>query len=467
VDGSSRSSVTPVTMLTPRQGRHGKSRRRALFLIALISGLAGVLTTAIVLALTGDHGGPGPVAVSAKEVGTVAAGAPRSWPAWGFTHTQNSADGPQGFDQARADLAAQPVVQVQSIMGWGTDNPEPANGAFNFGSLDKRIQLIRETKGTPVITLCCSPDWMKGGAQGQTDWAKLETAPSPQHYDDFAQLAAKVAARYPDVKYFVVWNEFKGFFDNGRNRWAYEDFTTFYNKVYTALKKVNPDIKVGGPYMVMNSNVPNQSDQSAVRGSWGSLDPRVIDAVRYWMKNKKGADFLAVDGWSLPEQRQIPVNEFSVLSKFSDVTKWLRGLGGDLPIWWAEWYVEPAGAGWTDEHLGAVQAAAMMEFVRGGAATALYWSPQTATSTDCTGCLWSGAQAGGRGTPTLTMLQNFAKWFPPGTTLMGVKSSNPTVRTLASTEELLVVNAGDRPATSVVDGKTLDLGPYEVRWIGR
>jgi hypothetical protein len=41
------------------------------------------------------------------------------------------------------------------------------------------------------------------------------------------------------------------------------------------------------------------------------------------------------------------------------------------------------------------------------------------------------------------------------------------VRTLASTKELLVVNAGDRPATSVVDGKTLDLGPYEVRWIGR
>jgi hypothetical protein len=466
VDGSSRSSVTPATILAPRQGRHGRRPRRALFLIALIGGLAGILTTAIFLVFTGNDD-PAPVGVTAKEVGTVAAGVPKSWPAWGFTHTQNSADGPQGFDGTRADLAGRPLAQAQAIMGWGTDNPEPANGEFNFASLDRRIQLIRDTKGTPVITLCCSPDWMKGGAQGQTDWSKLETAPAPQHYHDFAQLAAKVAARYPDVKYYLVWNEFKGFFDNGRNRWAYEDYTTFYNKVYTALKKVNSDIKVGGPYLVMNSNVPNQPDPSAVRGSWGSLDQRVVDAVRYWMENKKGADFLAVDGWSLPEQRQVPVNEFDALAKFSDVTKWLRGLDGKLPVWWAEWYVEPTGAGWTDQHLGAVQAAAMMELIRGGAATALYWNPQTDTAGECPGCLWSGVRAGGRGTPTLAMLQNFASWFPPGTTLMGVQSTNPAVRTLASAKQLLVVNAGDQAAKSEVDGRALDLGPYEVRWIDR
>jgi Glycosyl hydrolases family 39 len=466
VDGSSRPGVTPVTVLTPRQGRHGRPPRRGLFLIAFISALVGIVTTAVFLAATRDDR-PGTAAPGAKEVGTVAAGAPRSWPAWGFTHTQNSVDGPQGFDEARADLAAQPIVQAQSIMGWGADNPEPANDQFNFASLDRRIQLIRQTKGTPVITLCCAPDWMKGGAPGQTDWSKLETAPSPQYYDDFAQLAAKVAARYRDVKYYVVWNEFKGFFDDGRNRWAYEDYTTFYNKVYTALKKVNPDIKVGGPYMVMNSNAPGQAAPSAVRGSWGSLDQRVINAVRYWMTHKKGADFLAVDGWSLPEQRQVPVNEFAALSKFSDVTRWLRGLGGDLPIWWAEWYVEPTGAGWTDEHLGAVQTAAMMEFIRGGAATALYWSPQTDTATDCSGCLWSGPRVGGRGTPTLKMLQNFAKRFPPGTRLVSATSTNPSVRTLASAKELLVVNTSGQAATGDVDGKALNLGPYEVRWIGK
>jgi hypothetical protein len=438
-----------------------------LFLVALISGLAGILTTVVFLTLTRDDDAPVPPGVRAPEVGTVGAGVPRSWPAWGFTHTQHSADGPQEFDRMRADLAGQPLAQAQAIMGWGTDNPEPANGEFNFASLDKRIQLIRDTHGTPVITLCCSPDWMKGGAQGRTDWSKLETAPSPQHYDDFAQLAATVAARYPDVKYYLVWNEFKGFFDNGRNRWAYEDYTTFYNKVYTALKKVNADLKVGGPYMVMNSNAPDHPDPSAVRGTWGSLDHRVVDAVRYWMKNKKGADFLTVDGWSLPEQRELPLNEFDLLTKFSDVTRWLRGLDGDLPIWWAEWYVEPAGAGWTSKHLGAVQAAAMMEFVRGGAATALYWSPQTDTAGDCPGCLWSGAQAGGRGTPTLTMLQNFARWFPPGTTLSEVKTTNPVVRTLASADQLLVVNAGGQTARSEIGGTTLELGPYEVRWIDR
>src|SRR5205814_2247029 len=101
------------------------------------------------------------------------------------------------------------------------------------------------------------------------------------------------------------------------------------------------------------------------------------------------------------------------VGKFSAVTRWLRSKSS-LPVWWSEWYVEPSGAGWTDEHRGAVQAAAMMEFAKSGAATALYWSPQTEKAADCAGCLWSGA---GAGTPTLGMLQNFTRWFPPGTRL--------------------------------------------------
>lgn len=445
-------------MLTPRQGRHGRRPPSRLFLIALIAAVAGVLSFTIVMRLSQDFGGTHAGTVT----GTVGGGAPSSWPAWGFTHTQFSVDADQAPVRSRTDLARQHVVQDTAIMGWGADNPEPAPGQFSFGSLDKRMKAIRATHGTPVITLCCSPDWMKGGAAGQTDWSKLETAPAPQHYDDYARLAAEVARRYPYVKYYVVWNEFKGFFDNARNRWGYENYTAFYNKVYSALKSVNPDLKVGGPYLAMNSNAPSDPDRSAVRGPWGSLDQRVIDAVRYWMKNKKGADFLAVDGWSLPEQRNSPMDEFAALSKFSAVTAWLRGLGSGLPVWWAEWYVEPPGSGWTDEHRGAVQAAAMMEFVRGGASTALYWSPQTSTAGECSGCLWSGK---GGGTPTLTMLQNFARWFRPGSKLVGVTSSNPQVRVLATGKQLLAVNTSGDPAAATIDGTKLDLGPYEVRWV--
>lgn len=460
---------TTRTALGTRRGRHGRSRRRGLVFVALAGAVAGVLSAALLVKITGwaGHGGGlQPEAPPRPPAEVVGAGAPPSWPTWGFTHTQYTPDAATGFEQARADLAGLPVPQNQSIMGWGADNPEPSPGQFDFSALDRRVQLIRDTKGTPIITLCGAPDWMKGGAAGRTDWSKLEVAPTRAHYDDFARLAAEVAKRYPDVKYFVVWNEFKGFFDQGKNRWDYEGYTELYNKVYTALKNVNPDLQVGGPYAVMNSNAPNWGPPTAVTGPWGSVDQRSLDAVQYWLKNKKGADFLVVDGAAMPDQRAAGLGEFAELAKFSALTEWLRGQGGGtLPVWWAEWYVEPNGSGWTDEHRAAVQAAGLIELVKGGAATALYWSPQTATNGTCPGCLFSGAAGGGRATPTLAMFQNFAKWFPSGTRLVPATSSDPAVRVLAQKQELLAVNTSPAPVSAAVNGTTLHLNGYEVRWV--
>jgi len=461
VNGDHQTPVRQPNIIGPRRGRHGRGRTRNLVLVAVAAAVAGVLVVTALILL--NKPGERPAAQSQNPVGTVGGGAPASWPSWGFTHTQFTPDAPTGFEQARADLTRQPVAQNQSLMGWGADNPEPSPGRFDFGSLDRRIQLIRDTKGIPVITLCGAPDWMKGGAPGQTDWSKIETAPTPAHYDDFARLAAEVAQRYPDIKYFVVWNEFKGFFSQAKNRWDYEGYTSLYNKVYTALKKVNPQIKVGGPYTPMSSNEKGAGAPSAVAGPWGSVDQRSLDAVSYWLDHKKGADFLTVDASSMPDQANAKLDEFQAVAKFSAVTRWLRGKS-DLPVWWAEWYVEPSGAGWTDEHRGAVQAAAMMEFVTSGAATALYWSPQTQTTGDCPGCLWSGTAEGGKETPTLAMLQNFTRWFPPGTRLVSVTSSNPAVRVLAQPHELLAVNTGGDPASTTVNGRKLSLGGYEVRW---
>ncbi|MEV4254917.1 xylan 1,4-beta-xylosidase, partial [Spirillospora sp. NPDC049652] len=410
-------------------------------------------------------GPSGPAAPASR----VAPGAPKGWPAWGFTHTQVSLDARHSPARALGDLSRQAMPQVTPIMGWGLDNPEPSPGEYDWASLDHRMDVIRETRGTPVITLCCSPDWMKGGPQGETDWTHLEDAVDPRHFDDFASLAAKVAQRYPDVKYYAVWNEFKGFWNNGANRWDYEGYTRLYNKVYAALKKVNPELRVGGPYIVLNSDAPGRGagPPSRLRGAWGSMDQRGLDAVEYWSRHKAGADFLAVDGSSLPQERAAKVDEFQVLGKFSDTTKWLRALDPKLPVWWAEWYVEPEGSGWSDEHRGAVLTAAMMEFVKGGASSAYYWSPQTAAAADCPGCLWFGPARGGGGTPNLAMLQNFARWFPPETRLVDVRSSDPSVRVLAQPRQMVVVNTRNRPVSAEVDGCDLALAPYEVRWTSR
>ncbi|OPF72368.1 xylan 1,4-beta-xylosidase [Streptomyces antioxidans] len=440
----------------------------------------GMATLALLAACSGPPGGddgrPGP---SAPARGKPGAGEP----GWGFTHTQYSADqGTDGARKAAADLLSRhPMPQNQHIMGWGAGNPEPSPGDYDFADLDRRIALMRETGTAPVLTLCCAPDWMKGGKPGRTDWSQqsLETAPTPEHYEDFATLAGKIARRYPQVRHFIVWNEFKGFYDDAKKRWNYEGYTRLYNLVYRELKKQNPKNQVGGPYVVADSDAPGEDNgadggDAEVSGPWGTLDQRSADAIEHWNEHKAGADFVVVDGSSYTREgdRLIP-DAFGATRKFQDVTRWLRTTTG-LPVWWAEWYVEPEdgdGAGWGEDRRIAVQATAMMRLARGGAAAAFYWNPETKES-DCPGCLWRPTEldGGGRALPMMTLLSRFAEEFPPGTAFRSVKvaaDDRPNVQVLADDDAVLVVNTLDRPIKAKIDGRSFGMDGYEVRWLKR
>ncbi|MET7938213.1 xylan 1,4-beta-xylosidase [Streptomyces sp. NPDC005322] len=404
-----------------------------------------------------------------------------SGPGWGFTHTQYSAD--RGTDSGRktaeALLSGHPMAQNQHIMGWGAGNPEPSPGRYDFSDLDRRVALIRKTGTAPVITLCCAPDWMKGGEPGRTDWSQksLETAPTPEHYKDFAELAGKIAERYPDVRHFLVWNEFKGFYDEAKKRWNYEGYTQLYNLVYKELKKRNPKNRVGGPYVVADSDPPGESGGStAVRGSWGTLDQRSADAITYWNKHKAGADFVVVDGSSYTREgdRLLP-DAFGATQKFEDITRWLSKIT-ELPVWWAEWYVEPSDgddnrARWSEPRRTAVQATAMIRLAEGGTATALYWNPQQTGGT-CPGCLWRPTELddGGGALPMMELLGRFTREFPPGTAFRSVDiaaDDRPNVRVLADDDAVLVVNTLSRPIKAKVDGRSFGMDAYEVRWLKR
>lgn len=389
------------------------------------------------------------------------------WPGWGFTHTQFSAD--DGTVQAVAAvqqaLTRQSLAQNQHIMGWGADNPEPAPGVYHFASLDDRINLIRKTGGTPIITLCCAPDWMKGGKPGQTNWDRLTAAPDPTHYADFTALSAVIARRYPDVRYFMVWNEFKGFFDEKANRWDAKAYTKLYNQVYDAVKAVNPLNRIGGPYIDVASPPPDTTGHaSALRGAWGTVDQRALDAFDYWLRHKRGADFVVVDGHATVEPGV--ADEFTALEKFSAVNRWVRART-QLPLWWAEWYVEPTQSNWSDQHQIALRAAAMIEMTKTGANTMLYWNPKPGGE-NCDTCLWTDTKAedGGRPLPFLRILQNFARWFPPDTPLEDVPAPAP-VRVLAQPRMLVAVNTLDSPVTASIDGRELYLAPYETQWVPR
>lgn len=451
-------------------GKHG--RRVASWPLAL---LAGVVTLALVVAIIyfggrseERQGGqpmtipPTPQPAPSLEPVPVA----EDWPRWGITHTQYSADNEPDHvtDRARHVLERVPILQNQHIMGWGAGNPEPAPGKNDFRDLDRRLKLMATSKSIPVLTLCCAPDWMKGGSEGRTDWSRIEVAPKREYFDDYAELAATVAKRYKTVKHFMVWNEFKGFWNNTRNDWNAEAYTELYNKVYDALKAVDKDIQVGGPYIPVDSIA--DGEPSEISGEWGSVDRRVIDAIRYWLRNKKGADFIIVDGSSATNDKGLVPDEFRALGKFSAVTTWLRRESGNLPVWWAEWYVETEGLGWSEQHRTAVQVAAMMEFANSGATSVLYWSPQRKNPREeCPGCLWRPGE--GSELPMAGVISGFAKWFPAHITLTPVESSDERVRVLAQPRQMVMVNTADTEVTAIVDGREFTLKPYEIKWSAR
>ncbi|MFC3577332.1 xylan 1,4-beta-xylosidase [Streptomyces yaanensis] len=471
-------------------GRHGWNSGAGRWRLTALLGVAVAalaLVVTLINTLPGGGSTRGTIRDGDKVHGTPATPSEEPEPdvGWGFTHTQYSADEGDGSATARVEdlLSGTGVPENQHVMGWGAGNPEPVKGRYDFQEMDRRIDFIRESGGTPVITLCCAPDWMKGGKSGadNTDWSQsaLETAPTPDHYKDFAALAATVAKRYPDVRHFVVWNEFKGFWNNSKARWDYEGYTQLYNLVYKALKQVNPKNMVGGPYLVMDSVDPRQKEDAStvLRGTWGAMDQRVLDAFDYWNKNKAGADFVVVDGSSYTKDDDLLPNEFAATDKLTAVGAWVRRQTHDLPLWWAEYYVEPADGnddrkGWSEDHRVAVQATGMIAMVKGGASSGFYWNPEEEQGTACPGCLWTPTDTagGGKALPMYDLVSRFGKEFPPGTTYRTVpvaKDDVPNVRVLATGKVVLVVNTLDRTISAQVDGKRFDMKPYEVKWLQR
>ncbi len=389
----------------------------------------------------------------------------------GVTHTQYSID-TWGDDAAEASargvLTATATYQNQHIYGWGALNPEPAPGVYDWSSLDRRIALIRSTGGTPVITLCCAPDWMTGGQPGETNWQRLGTAPTPQHYADFAALAVAVARRYPDVRHFQVWNEMKGFWSDRLGRWDYASYTDFYNVVYDALKAVDRGIAVGGPYVTIDvwGGRGAGGHPSALTGQCGTVDQRSLDVLDYWLKHKHGADFVAIDGGTgTRDDGEIASTTVSA-AIFDVVTRWVRQRTS-LPVWWSEFHV---GSTTSDgqQRLVARAVSALLHMADAGVSVALVWQPQRDATVPATRppALWTSTENADGGRP-LAYAQALARMQqvladPAGTDPVSWPASD--VGVLRGNRALLLVHtSGDSVQVDVL-GRAVHLGPYEVRY---
>ena len=394
-----------------------------------------------------------------------------------MTHTQHSADignNASAVARARHLLRMVATFQNQHIMGWGAENPEPSPGHYDFATLDARVALMRATGAIPVITLCCAPDWMKGGTPGQTDWSKLARAPSPSHFADFARLAATVARRYPSVRYFQVWNELKGFYRRSLHRYDYEGYTRLYNEVYDAVKAVRPDAKIGGPYAVIaswSSHATPSDARSSLNGPYGIIDKRPLDAIRYWLAHKHGADFITLDATTANKDGG-NVGAYTGAQKFADTASWLRKLPAaqypgarTLPLWWAEWKVETSPKSHDLAYLASVMASGLAKTLRSGASVALIWGAQG----DSSGLaspegVWTdtNSAAGGRPTALAAVLQGLRTRFPPGSQLVRAHSSSHQVEVLASSSNAMLINHSSYAKVVDVAGTKLKLPRYGV-----
>jgi hypothetical protein len=335
----------------------------------------------------------------------------------GATHTQADADSwrnPTATARAKTVLRSAVNLQDTSIMGWGLLNPEPSPGVYEWSGLDARVAAMRATGGEMVITLAAAPDWMKGAAPGTTNWNNIEVAPTPQHYQDFANLAAAIAKRYTDVKYFSVWNEMKGFFDATANHWNYVGYTQMYNDVYDALKAVNPAINVGGPYVNVDlwGNPSAGGHPSALSGPWGTVDQRPLDVITYWLAHAHGANFIAIDGSTGTRDRGLVTNPYAAAEYFAAVNKWLQERT-KLPIWWMEVYAGmPAGTSLASPAAAQISWNAFSVLASSGAAAAMLWDPERFSGSATPG-LWTSTDtsSGGLETP---LAAAFAKYLQTG-----------------------------------------------------
>jgi hypothetical protein len=383
----------------------------------------------------------------------------------GVTHMQYSLDPwgePAAVQNGKTLLREGVRYSNQHIMGYGALNPEPRPGVYDWTSLDRRVQVARELGLIPVFTLCCAPDWMKGGAPGATDWSKIEVAPLPEHEQDFANLAGQVALRYPDVQHYLVWNEMKGMWSSTLNNWDYVRYTRLYNLVYDAVKRANPNAQIGGPYLVI------EGTGSGV-GFWGMspISARNMQVIDYWLANKRGADFVVLDK---PVQDPHDLHAYSdtellsLTALFGSVTRQVRARTS-LPIWWAEGYFRGS-PNWDLQAAGL--ASMLYHELLGGTAVSLRWEPQAQPGTAYGGNdqnLFSSTlvAGGGQPYPSYYVYKAFHEQFGPGTPLYQVTVSSPDVEALASRTRTLLINKRSTETRVAVNGTVVTIGPYQVR----
>jgi hypothetical protein len=331
-----------------------------------------------------------------------------------------------------------------------------------------------------AVGQCPGGDSSSGCMSDPGNTSLFATPPCPAHYEDFAKLAAYIAKSFPQVKYFVVWSEMRGFYNNQTKSTDATNYTNLYNDVYSSIKNVRSDALVGGPYADWVTtpcnqppNFPQACTQGSISGSWGSISHDTMQAVQYWLANKVGADFIAMDGgteiaskcttsisagYSCSSGNNISIDPVTASQKYAAVDGWVQSQT-NLPIWWMESHIQPAPSTptqWTDQQAAAARIATLIIMNASGASVGMQWNPQDSPTWADEG-LWTDTNTSNGGQAT-TLGNELAGLLPEIREPLSLVSGQPSgVLVATNSSNVIMVNTNNSSSTAFYGNEKVDL----------
>jgi polysaccharide biosynthesis protein PslG len=237
-------------------------------------------------------------------------------------------------DKTAADISGLGLRWVRIMYNWTW--LEPSKGHFNWTEFDQWMARAKAKRLRVLAVAQGSPAWANGGHGPYDKQSGLNTPPSPEFYDQFAQYAAGLVRHGADA--VEIWNEPNGgFWLPAPNAKAWANLVV---RSHDAVKAVNPRIPVitGGvcplPEGSRNANAPEKFLAAALDGVPGFA--RKFDGVGhhpYVFAN----DPAAKDPLTAPYQWN-PILQTATMQKTL-----LRYGAGDKPFWFTEYGVPTGG----------------------------------------------------------------------------------------------------------------------------
>ena len=384
----------------------------------------------------------------------------------------------------------------------------------DISSIKSRIKIVTDANGEPVITLVQAPAWMylpancpnglAGNINGNLDenfnttTTPFTLPPCPDNYPAFASLSAYIAKSFPQVKHFVVWSEVRDFYNPAAKVYDAASYTALYNDVYTAIKKVRPDAQVGGPYAALSADpcpiTPACNTISTLSGTYGYVNQIMLDVLKYWLQNKTGADFLAVDGGTEIAKANNSKGDGTITDpltsseKYAFVDKWIESQTGynNLPIWWMESHIAPSfgldsngttipclpdsmpsgTTCWSDAQGAAARIATLILMNSSGATVGMQWQAQSQADWPDEG-LWTSTQlSNGTGGQATVLANDLGIALPVLNQRLTRINGQPTgVIAASESSKLILVNTLNTTQTATVNNTSISLNPDEVKVI--